>query len=72
MPPPFCLECVAYLLPSLWHYSVIFGNTIKWKVQIEIDRKRKKDPGLAIFSPTVFETGSSTVCRGKKLDDETL
>ena len=72
MPPPFCLECVAYLLPSLWHYSVIFGNTINVKVLIVIDCKINKDPGLAIFSPTVFETGSSTICRGKKLDDETL
>jgi hypothetical protein len=45
---------------------------MKWKVQIEIDRKRKKDPGLAIFSPTVFETGCSTVRHGKKLDDQTL
>jgi hypothetical protein len=36
------------------------------------DRKRKKDPGLAVFSPTVLETGTSTVVRrGKKLDDET-
>jgi hypothetical protein len=42
---------------------------MKWKVQI--DRKRIKDPGLAIFSPRVFETGASTVCRGKKLEDET-
>ncbi len=47
----------------LWHYSVIFGNTMKWKVQI--DRKRKKDPGVAIFSPRVFETGA--VRRGKSL-----
>lgn len=45
---------------------------MKWKEQIEIDRKSKKDPGLAIFSPIVFETGCSPVRRGKKLDDETL
>ena len=51
----------------------LFGNTRQYDEMegTEIDRKRKKDPGLAFFFPRVFATGTSTVRRGKKLDDET-